>query len=249
MAKVGLQLYTVRDDAARAPERTIARVGAFGFEGVELHDLYGAAATTVRGWLDASGLAAAGWHSGLPEIEDSLDELVDRLGILGTRQLTLSWVDAPDDAAGADALAERVLAAAERVRGRGLAFGFHNHWGELRVLDGGQSFLDRLLAAPAGLVDLELDLGWIWDAGADPVELLHRAAGRCPLVHVKDFSERGRRAFAPVGDGKVGYERVIPAALAAGAEWLLVEQDEIDGPAFEAVERSLAAVRRILARG
>ena len=32
----------------------------------------------------------------------------------------------------------------------------------------------------------------------------------------------------------------------AGVEWLIVEQDEVDGPPFEAVERSLQAVRRVL---
>jgi hypothetical protein len=40
---------------------------------------------------------------------------------------------------------------------------------------------------------------------------------------------------------------VIPAAIAAGAEWLLVEQDETDGDPFAACERSLAAVRRATA--
>jgi sugar phosphate isomerase/epimerase len=65
-------------------------------------------------------------------------------------------------------------------------------------------------------------------------------------VHVKDFQTRGARAFCPVGDGAVGYERVVPAAVEAGAEWLLVEQDEIDGPPLEAVERSLSALRRML---
>jgi sugar phosphate isomerase/epimerase len=136
--------------------------------------------------------------------------------------------------------------AARRVAGRGLQFGFHNHAGELRPLDGGRSFLEELREAPPELVFLELDLGWAWEAGADPVELLERTSGRCPLVHVKDFRTRGAHAFCPVGDGAVGYERVVPAAVRAGAEWLLVEQDEIDGPPLEAVERSLRAVHRML---
>jgi len=70
--------------------------------------------------------------------------------------------------------------------------------------------------------------------------------GRCPLVHLKDLRSRGSRQFCPVGDGAVGYERVLPAAFQAGVEWLIVEQDEIDGPSFEAVERSLEAVRRMI---
>ena len=49
-------------------------------------------------------------------------------------------------------------------------------------------------------------------------------------MHVKDFASREPGSFAPVGDGEVGYERVVPAAVEAGVEWLLVEQDETDGP-------------------
>jgi sugar phosphate isomerase/epimerase len=66
-------------------------------------------------------------------------------------------------------------------------------------------------------------------------------------VHVKDFRSREGRDDVPIGDGAVGYERVLPAALRAGVEWLVVEEDEVEEPAFEAVARSLEAVRRLLA--
>jgi sugar phosphate isomerase/epimerase len=66
-------------------------------------------------------------------------------------------------------------------------------------------------------------------------------------VHVKDFSSREPGAFAPVGDGLVGYERVAPAAIAAGAEWLLVEQDETEGPSLDAAKRSFEALTAMVA--
>ena len=138
-------------------------------------------------------------------------------------------------------MAGRLAAIAADAARYGVRFGFHNHDGEVRPLDGGGSFLDELLAGED--VFLELDLGWAWYAGADPVTLLGRARGRCPLVHVKDFATREGREFRPVGDGAVGYARVLPAAVEAGVEWLLVEQDETEGPALAAAERSLAAVR------
>jgi sugar phosphate isomerase/epimerase len=48
--------------------------------------------------------------------------------------------------------------------------------------------------------------------------------------------------FVPVGEGDVGYTRVLPAIRDLGVEWLLVEQDETNGNGLEAVRRSFAAV-------
>jgi sugar phosphate isomerase/epimerase len=66
-------------------------------------------------------------------------------------------------------------------------------------------------------------------------------------VHVKDFRHRGRDrgSFAPVGDGVIDYARVAPAAVAAGVDWLLVEQDDCEGPALDAAARSFAALTRM----
>ena len=44
----------------------------------------------------------------------------------------------------------------------------------------------------------------------------------------------------------VGYDRALPAAVRAGVEWLIVEQDETDGDALAAVRRSKDAVDAIL---
>ncbi|MDX6596459.1 MAG: hypothetical protein QOE87_346, partial [Gaiellales bacterium] len=47
-------------------------------------------------------------------------------------------------------------------------------------------------------------------------------------------------------DGAVGYERIVPAAARAGAEWLIVEQDEPVGSELDDARRSLAAVITML---
>jgi sugar phosphate isomerase/epimerase len=247
MAGVGLMLYTLRDESARDLEGVLRSVAELGYEGVELHDLYGHEPERVRAWLDELGLVVAGRHAGIDALESDLPALAHELGVLGTDRIALSWIDPPQTLDDARPWVERIGVVAARARELDLRFGFHNHAGELRPLDGGSSFLSLLGELPPDLLWLELDLGWIWEAGADPVELLERLRGRTPLVHVKDFRARGGTEFCPVGDGAVGYERVLPAARAAGVEWLLVEQDHVDGPPLEAVERSIQAVRRMLA--
>jgi sugar phosphate isomerase/epimerase len=244
MARVGLMLYTVREDCARDFEGTLRAVAALGYEGVELFDLHGRDAVEVRGWLDELGLVASSRHAGLAPLENDLPALADECRTLGIDRLVLSWIEPPASADDATQMTERLTAIARRADGLGLSLGFHNHDGEVRPLDGGGSFLDGLLAGED--LFLELDLGWAWYGGAEPVALLRRASGRCPLVHVKDFAGREGRAFRPVGDGDIDYGTILPAAIEAGVEWLLVEQDETDGPALDAAERSLAAVRGAL---
>lgn len=244
--KVALMLYTVRDECARDLESVLRTVAGVGYAGVEFHDLYGNQPARVRSLLDELGLVAVGRHAGLDALENDLPALAVELGILGTDRITLAWIDPPESGADASAAVERIAAIAERAHDLDLRLGFHNHWAELKPLEDGKTTLDLLCALPPERLWLELDLGWVWEAGADPVGLLERLAGRCPLVHVKDLRSRGSREFCPVGDGAVGYERIVPAALEAGVEWLIVEQDEVDGPPFEAVRRSLHALRGFL---
>lgn len=243
MARIALQLYTVREECDRDLAETIRRIGALGYDGVELFQLHGHAPEQVRRWLDEAGLAAAGRHAQLELFEEDPAGLAAELQTLGTDRAAQSWAD-PEAIREPEALLERMQAAARAAQDAGLRFGFHNHWTEVEPLDGGGTFLDRLRALPPGLVWLELDLGWIWQAGGDPVAELTASAGRCPLVHVKDYASRDGRDDVPVGDGAVGYDRVIPAALEAGVEWLVVEEDDVGPRPFEAVERSLHAVRR-----
>ena len=241
MARLGLMLYTVRDECARDFVATLREVAAIGFEGVELFDLHGCAPSEVARVIDETGLVVCARHASLDVIESELPELAVEADELGWHRLVVSWVDPAQLSA---ALVGRLEAAAEDARGHGLELGFHNHDAEVKPRAGGGSFLDDLLAGEK--LFLELDLGWAWYAGVDPITLLGSARGRCPLVHVKDFHSREGRAFAPVGDGAVGYERVAPAAIEAGAEWLLVEQDETEGPALDAARRSLAALGGML---
>jgi sugar phosphate isomerase/epimerase len=216
--KIGLQLYTVRDEVERDLEGTLRTIAALGYEGVELFGGVRAA--------DVDGLEVIGRHVTLDADVDALD--CDRV--------TLAWIDPISSVQERDAAVERIVELGERVRAAGHTFGFHNHWSEVPALEDGASLLDRLPA----WIDLELDLGWAWFTGADPLELLGRFRGRTPLVHLKDLRNRTTPEFCAVGDGGVGYAELVPHAAEYGIEWLIVEQDE--GANESALERSYEVV-------
>lgn len=243
MTRIGLQLYTVRDECERDLESTLRTVASLGYEGVELYSLHGRSAADVRALLDDVGLAVAGRHVG----EDvDMAVLAEEQRKLGCDRAALAWIDPPSTVDERDDAVRRIASLASRARDAGLRFGFHNHWGELARLEDGTTLLERLRELPADLLWLELDLGWAWHSGTPPVRLLEWARGRTPLVHVKDIRSRETREHVPVGEGGVGYETVVPRAVELGVEWLIVEQDELDRPPADALERSLATVRAAL---
>jgi sugar phosphate isomerase/epimerase len=229
-ARIALMLYSVRDASAADLHGTLGEVAGIGYDGVELFDLHGHDPDTVGRWLSELGLVACARHCRLEEIERALPALVAEARALGWSRLVISWVDPAN--LNEETLA-RIAAAARDAAASGLELGYHNHDAEVS-----QGFLDRL---PDG-VFVELDAGWAWWAGTDPVELL----GRGPLVHIKDMTSQTEHLFGPVGDGLVGYERVAPAAVAAGAEWLIVEQDRSDGSELDDARRSYQALQRML---
>ncbi len=248
MSRIGLQLYTVRDAAAADLPGVLRRCAELGFEGVELHDLHGHAAVAVREMLDDNGIVACGRHVLLEAVETELEGLAAELQALGTDRLVVAWVPPPESVTAADEVVERIVGAAARAGSVGLRLGFHNHDAEIRTLEDGRTVLDRLLAAADGPF-LELDLGWAWYAGADPLALLEAAAPRAPLVHVKDMRRNGGPVHVPLGRGEVDYGRLAAAVSRAGVEWLIVEQDEVDGDQLEAAEESLRTLRRLLEEG
>ena len=236
--RLAIQLYTLRAIDAVAALPTLA---AQGYEAVELYARPGDP-SELRRRLDDAGLEACGWHVGLERFDGAFDEVVEQARILGVPRLVVPWAERPRDRAGAQALAERLAALQRRVAAAEFPLGYHNHGHELEPLADGTVTLD-VLAEVDGL-ELELDLGWLWVAGSDPVARLAKHAGRIPLVHVKDFADR--QTSVPVGDGVVGYDRIVPAARAAGVEWLIVEQEEHAGDPLDATARSAEALRRLL---
>jgi sugar phosphate isomerase/epimerase len=241
MARIGLMLYSVRDECALDFEAVLRSVAAMGYEGVEIFDLHGHEPAAVRAWLDELGLVAVSRHAGLDVLETRLPDLAQEGRALGWRRVALSWLD--PGTLETPGLAAHIGDLAVAAREHGLELGFHNHDAEFLPLSSGSTFFDEL---PSELW-IELDLGWAWYAGVDVLPILDRVRGRCPIVHVKDLASREGREFRPVGDGAVGYERLAPAAVAAGVEWLLVEQDEAEGSTLDAAERSFEALTRMVA--
>ncbi|MBN1348403.1 sugar phosphate isomerase/epimerase, partial [candidate division KSB1 bacterium] len=87
---------------------------------------------------------------------------------------------------------------------------------------------------------------WVQHGKADPVALVKRYAGRCPLLHMKDMAGGEVQVDVPVGTGILDMKGIIEVAKANDKPWFIVEQDNPQKPILWAVELSLKNMRRLL---
>jgi sugar phosphate isomerase/epimerase len=139
---------------------------------------------------------------------------------------------------------------AERLQGQGLGLYYHNHHIEFAKFDG--KYMLDIIAENSPAMGMEIDVHWVQRGGLDPVRTLEKYAGRTAMVHLKDYrigelpeasfdmldsgdimgfmaEFKNVVQFAEVGEGNLDFASIIPAAQAAGAEYMLVEQDELYG--------------------
>lgn len=237
---IALQLYTLRELAARDLLATLERVAELGYDAVELAGLHGLGADAVHRRCRDVGLAVCGAHVSAERFAEQPDAVEAELRALGLTTIVFPTLPRGDEAPVA-MLASLVDAALAR----GLEPVFHNHDRELVRDANGRRQWDDLVAVPR--LGFEVDLGWAWVAGEDPLVLVQALPGRVPLVHVKDqIRDASGTRDCPVGDGHVPYDEILPAVLDAGVRWLVVEQDEPGDDPLAAVTRSLQATRAIV---
>jgi sugar phosphate isomerase/epimerase len=116
----------------------------------------------------------------------------------------------------------------------------HNHTGEFeKVTDSRRTSFDILVEeTDAALVTMQLDLGWAYIAGVDPIALFKAHPGRFELWHIKDVfglktvnpslgpnARVSSMALVPVGSGHIDFKPVFAQASLAGLKHFVIEQD------------------------
>ena len=193
-------------------------------------------------------------RKGMPveSLADNFDKIVDDAKRLDTSLLRIGMLpfgamkslDAVVD------FAKQANGYAERLQEQGISLYYHNHHIEFAKFDG--KYMLDIIAENSPAMGMEIDVHWVQRGGLDPVRTLEKYAGRTAMVHLKDYRigqmpessfgllETGDFPgfmaefknvvqFAEVGEGNLDFPSIVPAAVAAGAQYLLVEQDELYG--------------------
>jgi sugar phosphate isomerase/epimerase len=94
-------------------------------------------------------------------------------------------------------------------------------------------------------VIFEMDCGWVFAAGRNPIDYLSKTPERFPLLHVKDMAKgaNGQYHSVVLGRGGENYAPILRAAT--GLKHYFIEQEEFEIPAFEALRDDANYMRKL----
>ena len=245
---IGLQLYSVRDDMEKDFLGTLKALKEMGYTHAEFAGLYGHSAEEVKEMCAAAGINPYSAHVNALEIMEDLHGNIKKYADIGCKFIAIPWADASRDLPGGSEYDKflatiRIIAAECKKYGIGLLY--HNHEFEFEKIDG-KNKLDILYAdtTPEELAT-EIDTCWAKVGGENPAEYVKKYTGRAPVIHLKDYAggksdnmygliggkeqaEDENEAFElrPIGSGVQDVASLLQAAEAAGANIVVVEQDE-----------------------
>jgi sugar phosphate isomerase/epimerase len=256
---IGLQLYTVREEANKDLLGTLKKLQTVGYREVETAGFYGKSGKEMRKLLADHGMTAPSAHGSMGDIQKNMQKLVDGAAEVGAKYFICAFpslpagVTLPSSDALASAItldhwkwnAEQLNKLGEVAKKAGLQAGYHNHNMEFRSYNGVVAFDELLKWTDPALVTIELDLAWVVTAGADPIAYLKKHANRISLLHVKDVRKDAvttttevKSQTVEVGRGKLDWKSIFAACDPKHVKHYFVEQENFTGSPLDAVRAS-----------
>ena len=246
--KLGLQLYSVRENLENDFLGTLKKVREMGYEGGELAGLYGKTGEEVKAMFEEADLNPISAHVSYQDLIVDIEETVKTYNTIGCKYIAIPYL--PEELRyGTDKYPEvvaNIKKIGEVCNKYGIELLYHNHDFEFVKTKNGAYALDELYSeVSADLLKTEIDTCWVNVAGENPSEYVLKYAGRAPVVHLKDFiGEKNENMYKligidgeekevkntfeyrPLGLGKQNIQQIVDAAKNAGALWIIAEQDE-----------------------
>lgn len=247
LKKIGLQLYTVRNELQNSFEETLRKVAALGINEVEFAGYFGQKPETIKSLLKRFDLASPSAHIDTETLRKILPKAIEDAKTIGHKYLVLGYLPEQERKTLDDykKLVELLNKAGEECKKAGLQFAYHNHDFEFKTTDGKIPYDLILAETDAEKVKMELDLYWITKAGFDPLLYFEKYPKRFPLVHVKDMDKTFEKSFSEVGRGTIDFKQIFAKSKLAGIEHYFIEQDETPADPFESVKISLKFLREL----
>ena len=248
--RIGIQLYSVRNDLPNDFEGVLKKLSEIGFSSVETYGFNGErfgrpfgnrTMQEVDAIVRELGMSISGSHCSsriLPENTNAPEwdywkKCADQLKSVGAKWIVQSTLPQGNDVNTIDDLM-RISAHFNRVgeicRQSDMRFGFHTHRDVFDKIDDEIVIEYIIKNTDSGLFSVQLDMGHVVNGGGDIMYLLRTYPGRIPMWHASDYHATNR-VYTNLGQGSVPYREMFALPRTARLEYLTVEQ-ELTGDIF-----------------
>ena len=269
--KVGLQLYSVRDEMEKDMDKTLKAVKEIGYDYVEFAGYFDKTAEEVRALLDKHELQCISVHQVYDIFLTEPKESAEFLKTIGASYCAIPWMS-PDKHKGSDAFektVEEIQKVSALLKEYGIQMLYHNHDFEFEKVDGKYK-LDWLYETVGlSVINPEIDTCWVRYAGEDPCAYLKKYGDYIDVVHLKDFTAKNIAAgpvyeligdnqapkksledndfrFRPLGQGLQDMPAILATSEEVGAQYVIVEQDKTyETPSLEAARQSREYLKKL----
>lgn len=234
---LGLQIYSLRREAAKDLPGTLAMIRQMGFEELEAGGFFGQTPAEFRRMLAEYGLKVTSIGAEWPQLTSpparrpTTPMRWERSMSAAPTSLT-GGRSHLDDASRA---ADNFNRWGEALAGAGLHFCYHPHGFEFGSGPDGTLFDSMAKRIEPRNGSFEMDVFWIVFGSQDPVKLLERYPGRFLLMHLKDIrkgepktgnpGDVAEEASVPLGTGEIDWPPVLRAALKTGVRRFYIEEE------------------------
>ena len=243
---VAVKVYSVRNDANNDLRATLEQIKKIGYDGVEFAGLYDNSPEDIKKMCEEIGLVPVSAHVPYVKMVENPDILKD-YATIGCKYVAVPYLNPehrPENDLFFTEVVPNIRMLGQKAKELGITLLYHNHDFEFIKLDGKYALDILYEEVSADLLQTELDTCWVNVGGEVPADYVRKYAGRCPVVHLKDFygeksedmyeligiekkapARPGNFEFRPVGSGLQDFPAILKAAEESGAQWVVVEQD------------------------
>lgn len=253
--EIGLELYSLRHQLEKDPAAAMAKVKQMGFRDVELSGTYGMEFPQLIKLIAENRLNVVSFGADFQRLRDFPQRVADEARSYGARFVVCFWI--PHNAESftlADAEeAAFVFNNAGKIMARnGLMLAYHPHGYEFSRHGDGTLFDHFVQQLDTRVVQLQMDVFWIKQAGQDPVALLKKYHNRWVSIHLKDRqpgtpnSSNGKaddETNVVLGQGDVGIAELMKEAKRLGIQHYFIEDES--SRSEEQIPKSLAFLKSL----
>ncbi|MEI7905082.1 MAG: sugar phosphate isomerase/epimerase [Candidatus Firestonebacteria bacterium] len=250
MKKVGLQLYTLRENLKTEADiiSSFKKVKEIGYDIVQISGCGVKDTKVLRKLVDDAGLISNSVHENYDRIVKETEAFIEDCGIMGYKTAAVPWLgEETRSAEGYKAAAKAMSAAGEKLLKHGIELTYHNHGFEFQKFGADRGIDIIYRESNPKFLQSELDVYWVQAGGGDPVEWIRKMQGRAPIAHIKEMGYlKDKQIMLPIGEGNLNWKAIFAALEEAGTKYYYVEQDDCNGlDPFACVKKSLDNLARM----